>query len=332
MAGVAPIVWTAKKNALADWVADQLAGVGAHWAKQDAPAPAYPYALLDIIAGPTRVHQDRRQGIDQGNGYVKEYVLGDRTLTVSVEVLVSFEGQTHDHESDAFARAALLQSSLGRDDVLEQFFGAVGLGVLEVGSVQDRRTPVDAGWLQRAGFDVTLHLVSQIDPGSVPAIETVEITGDMGSAGDFERFEFGLPSLAMRFYGETHIVTPAGSAPGMGVFGKIAGTFAAGDLKEFDSPVNGRLRYIGTENRRHKIDIVGTLTSTGGANVKVGISRNGAAPLTDEQVEVKTSVEKSAVAVSAVVELAPQDYIEAWGTLDSAGTFTAEKLKITAIA
>ncbi len=329
MAGVAPIAWAAKKNALHAWAADQLAIAG-DWAKQDAPALPYPFFLLDIIAGPLIVHHDRRARANAGDGLVREYIVGDRTATLSVEVLVSFEGVAHNHDTDAMARAALLQSSLARPEVMGAL-GAVGLGILDVGPVQDRRTPVEAGWISRAGFDVTVHLVSLIDPGSVPAVETLEVTAGTGSAADFDAAEMGLPSLVMRFCGEQRVTAPAATAVATpGTFLKIAGTYAAGEALDFDLATSGRLIYTGTEPRKVKASIAGALTAASPVNVKAGLAKNGAQPT--QFTEVRVSSDRVGVAFEDLIELSPNDYLEAWLTADGAVNVTAQTLSLIAIA
>lgn len=177
MAWTSPVSWSTIRAALRTWLYGQL-GITTIWGRQDAPSPAYPFALLDIIAGPTRVHHDRRVQVDAGDGLVRLYSVGDRVFTLSVEALVSFEGLAWNYDTDANAMMTLAQASLERDAV-RSVLKASNVGVQDVMSVQDRRTPLDAGWLSRAGFDVAIHCVSIIDPGSVAAATTVEATGTM---------------------------------------------------------------------------------------------------------------------------------------------------------
>ncbi len=170
---MAVINWGTVKNALADWVTAVLPTAGIHWAGQDAARPAYPYVLLDIVGGPVAVHHDSTHVLGDGND-IRRAIRGDREVTFSVEVIVSFEGAAYSHANDAFALAEELRSSLSRDEIHEAL-RAAGVAILDPrGAITNRRTALDGGFLSRAGFDVLTGLAASYVPAtSETAIERV---------------------------------------------------------------------------------------------------------------------------------------------------------------
>lgn len=331
MALASPIAWGTIKNALYDWLHDVL-GIEVDWTNQDAEALDYPYATLGVIAGPKRIGgADRRERVTQLDGRIKDHVVGDRSITLSVEAHVSFEGRAHDHDTDAVALMTTAQASLALDSVLDTL-QAAGIGVWTVGAVQDRSTALDAGWVSRAGFDVTLHLISMIIPESTEPIETAHMTGDLGSEALSIDKDFGNRSVTVRFYGETSVSASAPTAIATpGTFTKVLGTYAAGELQDFDSPVSGRLRYTGTEARPHKVSIAASgIVASAPADVKIGISKNGAQPTVF--LEVAAGSSKVGGYVEDVLELEEDDYVEAWVTADGGVDVTVGRLSVIAIA
>lgn len=96
-------------------------------------------------------------------------------MTFSVEVLVSFEGAAYSHATDAHARAEELQSSLERGSI-RTTLRAAGVSILDShGSITNRRTMLDAGFLSRAGFDLVTGVTALYMPATAEtAIERVE--------------------------------------------------------------------------------------------------------------------------------------------------------------
>lgn len=332
MAGAHGIDWEAFEDAIYDWVVGQLgASFSVAWAGQDTATRPYPYVLLEMLSGPTRLHEDREMPVAQEDGRVKFFSVGDRTVTLSIDVLANQEGSGYNPMTSGHAYASLLQGSLGRSDVLDAL-GESSIGVLQVGTVQNRRTTLDAGFISRAGFDLTIHLVSVIDPGSVDAVETVGVAGETESALDFEEKDFGLASLAVRFWGETHITTPAATVIAVADdWSKVAGTYTAGSLRDFESPESGRLRYVGTEPRVHKLSLAASgITSDAPTVAKIGFSVNGADPT--HYLEVAVGSSKASGYVEDVLELATDDEVEAWLTTEDAASVTVNRLSIVAIA
>lgn len=161
------------KDALAAWVEAVLV-VPTHWAGQEAPRPAYPYVALDIVSGPMRVHQDAKHIVPDEDD-IRIAIRGDRTITFSVEPIVSFEGVAYNHGADAFALAEELRSSLERDSIMATLTAA-GLSVQDSGgAITNRRTALDAGFLSRAGFDLVTGVTASYVPATAEtAIERVE--------------------------------------------------------------------------------------------------------------------------------------------------------------
>jgi hypothetical protein len=137
--------------------------------------------------------------------------------------------------------------------------------------------------------------------------------------------------LVVRFSGEQRVTTPAATTVETpGTFIKVAGTYAAEDLVGFDAPQSGRLRYTEAETRKHRVSLAAALTASTSAAVRLGISKGGLAPT--RWVEVQAGTTPVCATVEELVDLATNNYLEAWVTADTAVTVTAQSLSLIAIA
>lgn len=117
---------------------------------------------------------------------------------------------------------------------------------------------------------------------------------------------------------------------------KLNGTFGLATYsRDFDQPVNGRLRYIGLVTRTFLIEAGCSLNADQTVTYAAGIYKNGTTPY-GARVAAKcatTGVTFSLGSVTALVELAYGDYVELWGaTYNGTANVTASPIHITAVA
>jgi len=174
-----PIAWTTIEDALYDWLA-AATGLTTIWAEQDSPQPAYPYAVLEITSGPTKVggQDEQRQTYDGGQSLGQEIgieVCGLREITLSVQVFAKeADALPTNHPRDMLSRA---QSSLGLPSVL-QALKVAGLSVIEEMPVQDMSEAIEDTWITRAAMDVRLGLAASVTERT-GYISTVEVDLDI---------------------------------------------------------------------------------------------------------------------------------------------------------
>jgi len=331
--------WVTLKNGLADWITNTVA-LPVLWAGQEAPRRDYPYVTIDVVAGPMRLGHDVDYVYDEPgpSGDVRVITRGDREMTVSVEVLQSFEGQPYSHATDALAIASELQSSLERRPIRDALREA-GLSILEqLSPVQNRRTALDAGTLDRRGFDIRTGLVSVWDPGSQGAeswIRDVVIgaTIDGEDSEDLYGTNGRIP-ISMGggsvIRGAIRVSTPAATALDGTNWAKVAGTTDAVGLVEFSMPADGRLQYDGAITRTVIAHAEGTYVSdVQGANVQVALAKDGVI-LTDsiQGFTTHTADHEDPCSVSWPADLVTNNYLEVWAKADTALSLTARQLAL----
>jgi hypothetical protein len=163
-----PIAWTTIHDALHDWLSGAL-GIATIWAEQDAEQPPYPFAVLNIVAGPTKVagQDEQRITFDGGQPAGEEVgieVAGLREITVSCQVLAAASSTTAPQDQSRVARDLLsrAQSSLVLPTVIEALRVA-GLAVIEEGAVQNVSEVVEDSWIGRASMDVRFWVAASIE-------------------------------------------------------------------------------------------------------------------------------------------------------------------------
>lgn len=170
-----PIAWQTVEDALHAWL-NGATGLTTIWSDQDAPQPAYPYATLKIIAGPTKLSalDETRQSYDAGQAAGAEVGLetgGPREITLSCQVFTRQSATTpSSHPRDLLTRA---QASLGMASYLAALRTA-GVAVVEVGPVQDVSLKVDDSWSARAVMSVRFRLAASVTE-RVGYIATVDV-------------------------------------------------------------------------------------------------------------------------------------------------------------
>lgn len=186
MAGLVPFDWTTAQNALHTWLYGQLA-VPVWWESQHHPRDDYPYATLNIIAGPIQVGEleQRREYEDAPGTGVKIVTVGNYDMTVACKALVSHDSDSEiDFDSSARALLSIAHMSLGRDDVVEDLNSA-GIGIREALPIRDLTAISDSSVVDRAVFDLQCRLAMVADPDTFgTSIGTVYVSSDMdGQSG-----------------------------------------------------------------------------------------------------------------------------------------------------
>lgn len=106
-----------------------------------------------------------------------------------------------------------------------------------------------------------------------------------------------------------------------GTFYKMEGSMDLTLANQFDNPDNGRLRYVG-ENERI-VDIMATLdytSNTNNHNIIFQLRKNGEAQTSGEITVYKaTSTDTGAVSIGRLCTLNTNDYIEVWVSADVNG-------------
>jgi hypothetical protein len=137
------------------------------WAKENAPRPAPPFAVLDIIAGPSTV------------GPAEERYKQQDTFTYAVRKRATLNVQVF--AVDALVRAAAVEAAIelpSRQSILQ----AAGIAVWGSEGVRDLTGLLDTAFEPRAGLDLFISWPEPADdaPGE---IRSVHVTGSAGSTG-----------------------------------------------------------------------------------------------------------------------------------------------------
>lgn len=182
------IDWPGVKGGVSRWV-ETVLGVPTHWSGQAHGRPDYPYVALDIVSGPRAVHHDSHHILEDGDAIVVA-MRGDREVTFSLEPIVQFTAdQPYAHDRDAFALAEELRSSLERE-ASREILREAGVSIVDSrGSITNRRTILDVGFLSRAGFDLVTGLAACHVPATAEgAMERVHIESTLAGRPSNDRY------------------------------------------------------------------------------------------------------------------------------------------------
>jgi hypothetical protein len=106
------------------------------------------------------------------------------------------------------------------------------------------------------------------------------------------------------------------------VYSKMAGTTTAGDMNQFDMPVDGRLRYTGVPNRHMHIAVTTSFTCANNNKViGLKIAKNGT--VLDDTIarrKVSTGADIGSTALHGDVMLSTNDYLELFLTNETDST------------
>jgi hypothetical protein len=147
------------------WVAAIHPDATIVWAKENAPRPAPPFVVLDIIAGPFSV------------GPSEERYKQQDTFTYAVRKRATLNLQVF--ADDALVRAAAVEAAIelpSRQSILQ----AAGIAVWGSEGVRDLTELLDTAFEPRAGLDLFLSWPAPVDdaPGE---IRRVQATGTLDS-------------------------------------------------------------------------------------------------------------------------------------------------------
>jgi len=154
------------QDAVHEWFADST-GLETIWRNQGAPQPAYPFASLKIISGPTpdAPQWEERWDYDEARSAGQQIRL---TTGVSCSLTVScqaYVGQTdaRNPNYDACQYLSRAQAALSLESVHAGVFRPNNIGVLSPGPVQDLSELIEDAFVSRANMDVIFSAALNIE-------------------------------------------------------------------------------------------------------------------------------------------------------------------------
>ena len=176
-----PIDWEDVENALLRWFTDSTDLPCVIWGNQDAPQPLYPYGVIMIIAGPTKiggVDETRQEALADPLPAIPALPIellkeGPREITLSCQINV---GPPDDQNPGDHSRSRMsaAQAALGLPSFIQPLREA-GLAVIQELPIGDFSIQIADLWISRSQMDVRFGLISSVREKSA-IIETVEIT------------------------------------------------------------------------------------------------------------------------------------------------------------
>lgn len=172
---ITPIDWNTIENALHAFVV-AVTGFAAGkviWANQKTPRPAYPYASMKKISGPSAV------GIDEDRSTTGSFagkpasldVVGNREITMSIQVFGTPNSISPTEHATAYISA--LQSALSIS-LYNAPLAVAGLAVRGINPIELPDEQVADAWVSRGILDVRFGLVSNVRLG-IDVIEKANI-------------------------------------------------------------------------------------------------------------------------------------------------------------
>lgn len=136
-------------------------------------------------------------------------------------------------------------------------------------------------------------------------------------------------------FGGIYISATAATGPiTAGSYTKVAGTHTvlANGFDDFDEPVDGRLRYIGSRTLTFNVEACLSFTSNTITEARVRLATNGTTLVDSQQnVDIQDTTNTYAVCTLSQVGLATNDYVEVFITSDAGTpTITAQTLTLKA--
>lgn len=173
------IAWEDVEHALIDWAQD-VSGLEAVWAEENAPQPTMPYVVLDWLTPPNAVGEDyfSQEEVDATSsvGLVLE---GVRRATLNVQVLSASTGPGR----SANYFVDLLLNSLNADTITLDYFAPNRMAIWGFEPIAKGAFAMDKTAISRAGVDVTLGFAAGIgQPGeTISTIRNASITATLSS-------------------------------------------------------------------------------------------------------------------------------------------------------
>ncbi len=159
-------VWTVARKAVFDWL-KLSTGTNVAWANQDAPIPAYPAGILNVIAVvPTDPRPEQRRETDLGQPAGQEVLLKNvrqYRMTISAQILTRQKMDADfDWDAGAFALATDAGKALGLGTQLDALRVA-GLSLISAGEVTDLSSVEGSGFTDRAQLDAIFAFADSVD-------------------------------------------------------------------------------------------------------------------------------------------------------------------------
>lgn len=166
--------WAAWQTVITKWAKDAT-GLRIMWARQatNAPQPAKPYVLLDIISSVRRGNDGVGWALDSGTGLLVAKGYGTRQVVVNVQVVADATGLLAE---SAMAWAEELQNALDSGSAVQEFV-AVGLAICDLGQARDLGAFEQSQFVSRVTFDMVLEGAA-VKQGSKTAAPVAEIIGN----------------------------------------------------------------------------------------------------------------------------------------------------------
>ncbi len=193
-----PIDWEDVENALLRWFTDSTDLSRVIWGNQDAPQPPYPYGVITVIAGPTKiggVDETRQEALADPLPAIPALPIellkeGPREITLSCQINV---GPPDDQNPGDHSRSRMTaaQAALGLPSFIQPLREA-GLAVIQELPIGDFSIQIADLWVSRSQMDVRFGLTSSVREKSA-TIETVEITAGDPFNSDKEIFGGSTP-------------------------------------------------------------------------------------------------------------------------------------------
>jgi len=164
----------------------------------------------------------------------------------------------------------------------------------------------------------------------------VDNDSDVGGATVKDALNTLLSSIFKPAFGEIYISSAAQTiVTQTPIYTPIAGTTSLGEAYQFDMPTDGCLRYIGTETKKFKV--TAAISSENSTNVNTYLYRleKNTTPLSKSEIARYLSGvnDTGALALSAIVELAQNDYVcAAVSKVNAPGNMTVRNMNLIATA
>lgn len=162
------------RPALWAWISGVLgAGWTVVWSQQGAPAPALPYAILDIISPPTAIGRASVSQVDNVTSLI-ERIEGDAEFTLSITLL---------SVDDSQPQIQAIEASRYRQTVIDAL-SAAGLAVRRRLGTREVDAILGAQWETRPVLDLSIGARVRIDTEQTDWMDPDLILGTIATAGD----------------------------------------------------------------------------------------------------------------------------------------------------
>lgn len=178
-----PVAFDIIKPALAEWLS-QVTGLVVIWANQGKPAPAKPYATLNMI-GPRKVHHDWvEKTLNDATNVIERRVVGVREFTVNVQAF----SDNPRPGLDAMHYVSAAMASLEAPSI-KKHFRQNHMRCAQIQTAVDLTDVVGGAFQSRAAFDFNLRATSNFRDSDVFPIDTANVAIDFyNPSGDDPAF------------------------------------------------------------------------------------------------------------------------------------------------